>query len=233
MEGDKDRKKKPYNEALLPVVAKFGCPTAEPRAAMWKAWQAGIWLWEPDQIHLNMDGNRVVARTVLDAFGYRDVLLPAAMKIEVLPGLVTPWKVKAAPKDAAPLDEKTVLQVKPDDSWKTVSLPETEPQAEWWPDQVRQEGYCMSLQKWLGEASRYLGVATVHADKARTACLNTGGHLSTVWLNGKRVFKFTGEWNGYHIGTERIPVELQEGDNTLIIETGQQFALTITDKLLW
>jgi len=52
-------------------------------------------------------------------------------------------------------------------------------------------------------------------------------------LNGKEIFRNGGAWEGYHIGTRRIEVDVVEGDNTLVIETGGQFALTVTPELLW
>ena len=121
---------------------------------------------------------------------------------------------------------------KVDGEWKTLELPEREAQDSWWPDQVRQEGYAMSLEKLLGKADHYIGVAAYRADKAGTAWLNTGGSLRSVWFNGKRIFK-AGEWNGYHAGTERIAVGVIAGDNQIVIETGSQFALNITPDALW
>ena len=222
----------PYRVELRKLAEKHACQLIDTEDAMRRAWALGIWLWEADQGHLNVDGCRVVARAVLDGLGCNDVLLPEKLKIEPLPGLVREWKLKAVEKGAPPLDEKTVAGVRPDDSWKTLTLPESEPQQNWWMDQVRQEGYALSTDKLIGKADTYLGIATMHADKDRQAFLNTGAHLKTVWLNGTKVFQSTG-WTGFHAGKERIPVQLKAGDNTLVIETGGQFALNITEGLLW
>ncbi|HUW30062.1 MAG TPA: SGNH/GDSL hydrolase family protein [Planctomycetota bacterium] len=227
----------PYRVQLRTIAQKHAVQLIDTEDAMRRAWGLGIWLWEADQGHLNVDGCRVIARAVLDGLGYADVLLPEKLKIEPLPGLVREWKMKAVEKGAPPLDEKTVAGIRPDGSWKTLALPESEPQENWWMDQVRQEGYALSTDKLIGKADTYLGIAAirrshVRADKDGQAFLNTGAHLKTVWLNGTRVFQSTG-WTGFHAGKERIPIQLKAGDNTLVIETGGQFALNITEGLLW
>ena len=140
--------------------------------------------------------------------------------------------MKAVEKGAPPLDEKTAGAVAADASWKTLTLPESDPQENWWMDQVRREGYALSVEKLLGQAETHVGVASVRTDKEKQAFLNTGVHLKTVWLNGKKVFQSTG-WTGFHAGKERIPVTLKAGDNAIVIETGSQFSLNITDELLW
>jgi len=214
------------------LARKYGCRIADMKPLLVRQFEQGQWLWEPDRSHLCFEAYRTVARAALDALGYESVAVPEKLKLRVLPGLVTPWRLRAALTNGVALDEKTVLDVKPDDSWKVLELPEKEPQASWWPDQVRQEGYAMSLEKLLGKAKGYVGVATWNADKAGTAYVNTGGQLQTVWLNGKRIYK-AGDWNGFHAGCMRIAVDLLAGPNTIVIETGPQFALNITPGLLW
>ena len=152
-----------------------------------------------------------MARAVLDALGEKDVPVPKELKLEVLPGIVRDWKVKALDKADA-LDEKAAAQVKPDESWKALTLPQKEPLAHWWADQERQRGFAQGLDKLAGPGKAYLGVATVEAAKAHKAFLNTGAQLSAVWLNGKRIYKGEG-WTGWHAGKERVPIELKEGKN--------------------
>jgi hypothetical protein len=214
------------------LARKYGCRIADMKPGLVQSFEQGHWLWESDRSHLDFESYRVVARVALDALGYAGVPVPKTLTLRVLPGIVTPWRLRAAPKGEAALDEKTVLDVRPDAAWQSLELPEKEPQESWWPDQVRQEGYAMSLEKLLRKADRYVGVATWKADKAGAAYLNTGGQLQTVWLNGKRVYK-AGDWNGFHAGCQRIAVDLQAGANAIVIETGSQFALNITPDLLW
>ena len=222
----------PYRRELRKIAAKHSTLLIDTEHYMRRAWDLGIWLWEADQGHLNVDGCRVIARAVLDGFEYSTVMLPEKLTIEPLPGLVTEWKMRAAEDGAPPLDEGTVGLLSADASWKTMGLPEAEPQENWWMDQVRREGYALSVEKLLGKAETYIGVGAVHADSDKKAFLNTGAHLKTVWLNGKKVFQSTG-WTGFHAGKERVPVTLKAGDSAIVIETGSQFSLNVTDELLW
>jgi hypothetical protein len=214
------------------LAGKYHCLIADMKPYLLKSFQQGNWLWEPDRGHLSFEGYRAVARSALDALGCQAVAVPQKLKIKVLPGLVTPLRIRAARGGEAVLDEKTVLDVKPDDTWVTYKLPEKDPLDSWWPDQVRQEGYAMSVEKVVGKASRYIGYATIASDKRATVYVNTSGGLQSVWFNGKRIYK-AGEWNGFHAGAERIAVELRVGDNTLIFESGPQFALNVTPNALW
>ena len=66
------------------------------------------------------------------------------------------------------------------------------------------------------------------AAKPRTVYFNTGAHLQTIWLNGKRIYKSEG-WTGWHAGKERVAAELNAGKNTIVIETGSAFFLSITE----
>jgi hypothetical protein len=122
--------------------------------------------------------------------------------------------------------------VKPDATWVTLELPEPTPEPEWWPNDVRQEGFARSVVKVAGPGKRYLGYAAVESPRARPACLNTGAHLQRVWLNGALVFEAKG-WTGYHAGKERIAVDLVRGRNALVIETTGEFFLSLTDSRDW
>jgi hypothetical protein len=159
--------------------------------------------------------------------------VPETLKVQLYPGLLTPWRVKAEkdPK-AKPLDEKSVAAIQPDADWVELRLPESEPQTHWWSEQIRQEGIALSLEKLAGKAPRYLGRAVLSSTQPRQAFVNTGAGLQTVWLNGKRVYQANG-WTGYHPGRERVSVELQAGENVFVIETGAQFFLSVTDDNRW
>jgi hypothetical protein len=61
---------------------------------------------------------------------------------------------------------------------------------------------------------------------------NTGAHLESIWLNGKRIYH-NEAWTGWHAGKERVPAELREGRNTILIETGGEFFLSVTDDDSW
>lgn len=229
---DKDGPR-PFHAALRRVAKRRSCIPVDLEKAMSTAWSLGIWLWEPDQSHLNLDGNKVAARCFLDALGYSDIRVPAELEPSPLPGLVTEWRIRAVPDNDPPLDQTTTTALKPDETWKTLVLPETEPQKGWWFEQVRREGFALSLDKLAGPGRRYVGVTSVFSDADTNAWLNTGGHLQTVWLNGERVYLNSGRWAGFHAGRERIPIRLNSGTNSIVIETGSQFSLNITETRYW
>jgi len=229
---DRDARSR-YHAALRRISRRRGCIAVDVEKAMSTAWSLGIWLWEPDQSHLNLDGNKVVARCFLDALGYPDVAVPAELNPEPLPGLVKEWRIKAVEDNAAPLDETGAAALKPDETWKALVLPEAEPQQSWWFEQIRREGFALSLEKLAGPARRYLGAASVFSASDADAWLNTGGHLQSVWLNNRRVYLNNGRWAGFHAGRERIPVHLNAETNSIIIETGPQFSLNISETRYW
>jgi lysophospholipase L1-like esterase len=219
-----------YNQFLRELAKEQGCRLAEVNERLAKATEP---IHSPDDIHINFAGYRLMTRALLDALGCTELPVPATLKITAAPGLVTPWRLKAITDEKAPaLTAETVAAVKPDATWVTLELPEPTPEPEWWPNDVRQEGFARSVVKVAGPGTRYLGYAAVESPRARPACLNTGAHLQRVWLNGMLVFEAKG-WTGYHAGKERIAVDLVQGRNALVIETTGEFFLSLTDSRDW
>jgi lysophospholipase L1-like esterase len=232
--AEADRRLDEFNAALRRVARKFGCRVAELNRPMQAARAAGREVLETDQVHPNWEGQRLIARAVLDALGHQDVKVPQALRLEVLPCVIREWRIQAVPVDAKPqwLDEAAVKMVKPDAGWKTYTLPEKEPQEQWWFDHERRRGFALSLSKVAGAARIYRGAAVLKSSAPRTVYFNTGAQLETVWLNGKRIFKSAG-WTGWHAGKERIAAEILAGDNIIMIETTGQFFLSVTDNRDW
>ncbi len=226
-----DKKLGDFIFSLGRVSRRYDAALAEVNQQLRTEQRQGTKLLEDDQVHLTFAGYRAMARAVLDGLGHKDVPVPKELKPELMPGIVRDWKVKALEKADA-LDDKAVAQVKPDDSWKALALPQKGPLAHWWADQERQRGFAQEIDKLAGPGKAYLGVTTVDSAKARKAFLNAGAQLSAVWLNGQRVYKSDG-WTGWHAGKERVAIDLKEGKNALVIETGPAFFLSITDDDQW
>jgi hypothetical protein len=232
--AEADKRLDDFNAALRRVAKKHGCRVAEVNRLMREARAAGREVLEEDQVHPNWEGQRLLARAVLDALGHKDVALPKELRLEVMPGVIREWRIQGVPADAKQpwLDEGSVQALKPDAGWKRYTLPEKEPAAQWWFDHERRRGFALSLKKAAGPARVYRGVAVLKSDGARKVYFNTGAQLEAVWLNGKRIFKNTG-WTGWHAGKERIPAELRAGENVVVIETGEQFFLSVSDTRDW
>jgi hypothetical protein len=215
------------------VAQKYQCPLADVNHLMHDARAAGKELLEDDDIHPNYEGQRLIARAVLDALGDNDVAVPEKMKVELMPGVFRKWKLRAVPDNAKPLDEASVAALKTDSTWKDYPLPEAGPAQHWWREQERQRGFALSLEETLGKAKRYRGVTTTESPKHRFAFLNTGAALGSIWVNGKLVYSRGPDSAGWHAGRDRVRVELQAGVNTIVIETGQNFFLSLTEDDNW
>src|SRR5262249_23714710 len=173
-------------------------------------------------------GQRLRARALLDALGHADVPVPGELSVGRLPGVVKEWRVRIAPAGQSPLTERLVADLGPQGpGWTTWALPEKGPAPKWWLEQERKRGFVLTLDKGLGKAQVYQGVAHLHSEGAKQAFLYTGGQLGSIWLNGKRVYKNRG-WTGWHPGSERLPVRLRAARNVLVVESGSEFFLSIT-----
>jgi lysophospholipase L1-like esterase len=195
-------------EDYIAVLRKVGSPIAEVRAVMKERRAAGEELLEPDQVHLTFPGYRAMARAVLDGLGHKEVEVPRALTLQPLPGIVREWKLRELPHgEGVPL-----------------VLPQREPVQHWWMDQERQRGFAVEL----GKAKRYQATATVSSPAARDVFLYTGASIESITLNGERLWKSEG-WTGWHAGKERIPARLRAGPNTIEIESGNSFFLSIAE----
>jgi lysophospholipase L1-like esterase len=230
--AEADRRLEELNAALRRVANKYGCRVAEVNKLMREARGRGEGLLEDDNVHLNEAGYRVMTRALLDALGHKDVAVPRERKLELLPGLVRRWQMRTAGEKEVALNEKAVQTLQPDKDWATVTLPQQERVKQWWFDQERQRGFAVQLDQQVGPGKRFVGVAVLEEEKPRKVYVNTGGELQTVWLNGKRIYK-NEAWTGWHAGKERIAAELVPGRNTLVIETGANFFLGVTDGNDW
>ena len=231
--ADADRQLVRYNEILHDLSQKYDCPLADVNHTMHDARAAGKDLLEEDDIHPNFEGHRLIARAVLDALGDNDVPVPARIKLDPMPGIFHNWKVRPLPDNAAPLDDASVAAIKFDATWKAYPLPEPGPASHWWREQERQRGFAVGLDDFLGKAKKFQAVTTLESEKRRSGFLNPGAALETIWLNGRRVDEQGPAYTGWHAGRQRVRVELQAGVNTILIESGQNFFLSLTDDDTW
>ncbi len=222
-----------FGAAMHRVAAKHGLKVAEVYKLMDEARTKGENVIEVDGIHPNYAGHRLITRAILDAMGFTGVAVPAELRLSVMPGIITSWQMHPAP-DATRLDATTVAAVKPDATWKTLTLPMA-PLADehWWTAGERKRGFAIGVDAVVGKSAHgFQGYAMLNAKKAKLAYFNPGSELLALWVNGKRVN--TGDNTlGWHAGRERIPVQLLKGENVVIIETGNNFFLSVTDDNTW
>jgi len=202
--------------ALRRLARKEGYPVAEVRALMKEQPAGGPELLEPDQVHLSFQGYRILARAVLGALGRPDAAVAERLSPDPMPGLIPEWKIRPVGEEA----------------WSTLRLPQTRAPAHWWLDQERRRGFAVELDRDLGGGKRVEATAIVISGKDRDVFLNTGADLQSIRLNGSLRWKNEG-WTGWHAGKERLPARLQAGPNTLQIEAGTTFFLSLTEENNW
>jgi RNA polymerase sigma factor (sigma-70 family) len=224
-----ERRLAEYNSILRKVASEHGGRVAEVNRRMLEARAAGKVVVERDNIHPNFEGQRLIARAVLDALGHADVPVPKELAVGLMPGILPEWRIRIAPGGQA-LNERLVLRlVSESKRWSAYTLPEKGPAASWWLEHERKRGFALSLNKLLGVAKGYQAAAHIQSDRSKQAFLFTGGHLERVWLNGHLVYWSRG-WTGWHPGKERVPVRLRAGRNDLVIECGSDFFLSVSEE---
>lgn len=224
--ADNEHLRVQYHERIHGLAQSFGCPVAEVHARMSAARDRGeSELLSPDDIHLYFTGYRWMARAVLDAAGYAEVAVPEKLICTPYPGLVRDWLVRIAPDPKQTLDAAAAQSLKPDENWKSIELPMRAEPENFWYAQELERGAAL-LAPVLGKAPKYQAAATFTSPGARTVYLHTGGDLQSVWLNGTKVYQ-AGAWRGWKLGRESVEVELRAGANSLLIETGSVFILTL------
>jgi len=209
--ADAEKRLAEYIAALRRLSSERGYAVAEVHASMQEGRAAGRELLEPDQVHLTFEGYRVMVRAILDALGRKDAAVPKELAVEPMPGLLRDWKIRALP----------------DGEWTPLRLPQAGRAAPWWVDQERRRGFAVELG-----GKRFAAVATLESKEARDVFVNTGAELASVALNGTRIWKSEG-WTGWHAGKERLAARLVAGTNTIEIEAGGAFFLSVTDDNSW
>lgn len=221
-----------YEASLRRVAAEGGLRVAEVGRLLADADAAGRPQIEADGVHPNYEGQRTIARAVLDALGYPEVTVPPRPEVEPLPGILKEWAVRVLPKGVV-LTDGNVRFIKPKDFPTRITLPEADPADQPWADDFRKQGGAVStLKAALGPDGPYVGRATLHSDARKPAQIHVGADLGKVWLNGRLVYEAK-QWRGFHAGRESASVELKAGDNTFVIQTGPVFFLSVTDGPMW
>jgi lysophospholipase L1-like esterase len=194
-----------------------------------------------DGIHPGYHGQRAIARAWLDGLGWPQIALPTTFKPPVYPGLITRWQVRPAPLDAqgkpVALTAETAAALVPDAGWTVWTLPEAEPvpppsaaERDEWNEQLRRTGFCVVQAKQAGNQAMQ---AVAEIDGGGERWISTGGgNLMAVWLDGALILR-KGDWHGYHLGADRIKVDLPPGKHRLAVEAAGAFIVTVNDRVVW
>lgn len=223
-----------YNTVLTELANEFNLRFARVDKCIEQASKEGIVLFAPDG-HPGYQGQRMIARALLDAMGYAEIPVPERPSCSLRPGVIKNWLLYPTEKAELSFDEISAL-LPADDRWTKVILPLAEAltnDEDLWLDDYRQQGMATNIAHLVREnCDHFLGCAIINSPVNRTMYLHTGAQLQTVWLNGKKVYK--NNWqHGWHAGRESVLVDLLQGDNTFIIETGTHFFLSLTENIFW
>jgi acyl-CoA thioesterase I len=211
--AEDERRTGTYNAWLRAFAVERGLAIAEVDRLLHQLREekGDAFFMEPDSVHPNWEGQRMIARAVLDALGHTDAVVPTQLTPSLLPGIVTPWRLRAA-LDDQPLTEAAahalLAEIMDQGSlteWCEISLPDAEPLDDPWKYQERQRGFAISVDRGFPNCSRIQGVAFVEnpLDHQQPVFFNTGAQLQAVWLNGERIYHHD-QWRGWHAGRERI-----------------------------
>ena len=225
-----------YNATLRRLAAERGLRLADAHERFrLSADSDGSWLNFNDSMP-TFAGCRELASVVLEAMGYPKVAVPTSLQLTPLPGVITHWKVRGKPVDDR-LNDAAAAQLVPDDQWRDVLIPQQDKLAARLPNpmqsltyQMLQRGYGMFMPRRGG--SQVEGVGYVESETKKSAWINVGGEVRAVWLNGKSVYAHD-RHVGRHAGKIRVPVELQAGRNTIVIESYSIFFVSVTDAPDW
>src|SRR5437588_3238182 len=103
-----------YEGILRRIADEYGLRIAEVNRRQKEDLAAGKPQLAPDDLHPNYQGQRMIARAVLDAMGYTDAKVPETVVNEPLPGIISSWKLKPLDPKAPRLADSDIAKLKPD-----------------------------------------------------------------------------------------------------------------------
>ncbi|MCH2208609.1 MAG: hypothetical protein MK132_22445 [Lentisphaerales bacterium] len=186
---------------------------------------------------ISYEGSKVMAKAVLQSFGFPQLQVPEKLRLRTAKGLVKNWQYF---KYTAKRDPTPDLMNLGERNWQQMSLPLSQLSSADKKALLPYQGYQFQARS-LGVSvglnhhwQKTIAKSTVHSEAERKAFLNIGGDVKEVYLNGQRVGEFQGIYaNGRHIGLYRLPVDLKKGENSIIIKSGISFFVSITDTKDW
>ncbi|MFN3151565.1 FecR domain-containing protein [Bremerella sp.] len=185
----------------------------------------------------SFDGHRLLAKAVLESFGFLNPEIDQTIELSMLPGVIKQWKYKTM-DDIQPLTAQAVRALEVDSTWDEISIPlpentfakriANESHLVGYRDRTR--GFATSLPADFRPG--IVAVSQIQADAPKTAYLNVGASVHAVWLNGEQVLRLS-EWTGWHAGKKRVAIALAAGKNQIVIEAGDNFFVSVTDDRDW
>ena len=232
-----------YNRILRQIAAEgnYRLAEADKIYEIYKAGNNADKLVDNDQKYCTFEGYRVMARSVLNSFGYSGLAVPDKLRFKTLPGLIREWYATDAILKSDMLSEEKIaaLEYK---KWDKIFLPQPAYDQisqrlliphQTYPIQARSLGVAMGITSDWRNKTR--AVAEIHSENEVQKYINLGEDIKSVWINGKQINKkFMGIYvDGRHPGFYRLPINFKKGTNVIVIEAYNSFFASITDKIDW
>lgn len=232
-----------YNRILRQIAAEGGFPLAEADEIykLYKNHSMENKLVDSEQKYCTFEGYKLMARSILNSFGYSGLRVPDKLRFGTMPGLIKEWYASDAylRSDLLSVEKVKTLNYK---SWSKILLPQPAEDKiserlliphQIYPVQARSLGVAMSITNDWRNKTR--AVAEVYCEAAGIKYLNLGEDIKTVWVNGKLLKKeLLGIYvDGRHPGFYRLPVQFKKGENIILIEAQNSFFVSVTDIIDW
>lgn len=185
------------------------------------------------------EGDKVFARSILDVLGYRGQEVPQRLRLKPLPGIIKEWSFKEY-VDPEKLSPENVNNIDTS-GWERISLPMdlkkgyTSRMLNPYMNhgyQTKQLGFALEMN---GVYTNTLRAVSHFESEGGEKYLNIGGGIKEIWLNGKLIKGgLTNMYlDGRYPGARRYKVNLNEGQNTIVLDCTMTFFVSITDDNLW
>ena len=232
-----------YNRTLRQIAAEGNFPLAEADVLydLYKNSETASQLVDNDEKYSTFEGYRVIARSVLNSFGYNNLEVPRKLRYKMLPGVIREWYATDSILKSDQLSKEEIANLNYK-SWDKIHLPQPAQDKistrllvphQTYPIQARSLGAAMSITKDYRNKTR--AVAEVYSENGGKKYINLGEDIKAVWVNGEQLQKeFLGIYvDGRHPGFYRLPIILKKGLNKIIIEASNSFFVSITNNIDW
>jgi acyl-CoA thioesterase-1 len=169
--GSLNEKLAEMNDHLRRRAAELGFAVADAFQPFREAVLAKELVLESDDVHLTLEGYRILAGAVLKAID-PTVPLTSSFDPRLEPGVPARWEIR---KEGG---ETPV--------WN-VTIPDTHAFGGWWHAQERRRGYLMDLKRFDPNARRFTATSEIELSAPEWVKFRIGGAVETLCVNGEAV----------------------------------------------
>ncbi|MCM8538336.1 MAG: hypothetical protein NE334_20505 [Lentisphaeraceae bacterium] len=184
-------------------------------------------------------GHQVLARSVLDCFGYSAVKVPLKLRLKALPGILKNWQWQEY-ETPSPITAKLFQELN-HASWPQISLPMPADRGHTakfinpymnYEYQTKELGFALEMS---GVYENTIRAVSEFESEGGNLFLNIGGGVKEIWLNGEMITSgLTNMFlDGRHPGGRRFPVKLKGGKNKIILDCTMNFFVSLTETNDW